>query len=401
MKSVALVDALGRPAVHPFPARMAPCIALDALKLLSPRSTVLDPMSGSGTVAALARSQGHRAIAFDIDPLAVLIGKVWVKPLPISSYLETASAVLRNAKRRYSYLSDVDAMPEGADSETKAFCRYWFNLDVRRQLLSLSRSIATQDEGPLKDALWCAYSRMIIAKQAGVSRALDLSHSRPHRAFKFAPRRPFDLFLSAADRVAKGCVTKEARIKGPASSVSIGDARRLPVPSGCVDLVFTSPPYLNAIDYLRCSKFSLVWMGHAISTLRQIRSVSIGAEVGARASLESLAILEKLKLEPVLSDRLRSILSRYTQDTISMLTEARRVLSKKGRVIVVIGENTIRGTFIPTGKLVEFAGELAGLEVISRHVRTLPNNRRYLPPPGVSASVLDNRMRREVILELS
>jgi hypothetical protein len=27
-----------------------------------------------------------------------------------------------------------------------------------------------------------------------------------------------------------------------------------------VDFVITSPPYLNAIDYVRCSKFTLVWM---------------------------------------------------------------------------------------------------------------------------------------------
>jgi hypothetical protein len=36
-----------------------------------------------------------------------------------------------------------------------------------------------------------------------------------------------------------------------------------------VDLIFTSPPHLNAIDYLRCSKFSLVWMGHSIAALRE------------------------------------------------------------------------------------------------------------------------------------
>ena len=35
--------------IHPFPARMAPELAIDALHLLPKGSLVLDPMAGSGT----------------------------------------------------------------------------------------------------------------------------------------------------------------------------------------------------------------------------------------------------------------------------------------------------------------------------------------------------------------
>ena len=86
-----IYEALGREPVHPFPARMAPGIALDVLSEAAKPLRVLDPMMGSGTVIALARSMGHRAVGFDIDPLAVLISKVWSKttmrrsPKPITS----------------------------------------------------------------------------------------------------------------------------------------------------------------------------------------------------------------------------------------------------------------------------------------------------------------------------
>ena len=71
-----IYEALGREPVHPFPARMAPGIALGVMSDME-ESLVLDPMMGSGTVLAMARAQGHRGIGFDIDPLAVLISKVW------------------------------------------------------------------------------------------------------------------------------------------------------------------------------------------------------------------------------------------------------------------------------------------------------------------------------------
>ena len=70
-----VADVLGRHPVHPFPARMAPGIALDVLKQRRGRIRVLDPMMGSGTVLVMAQSRGHVAVGIDIDPLAVLIAK--------------------------------------------------------------------------------------------------------------------------------------------------------------------------------------------------------------------------------------------------------------------------------------------------------------------------------------
>ena len=70
--------------VHPFPARMAPEIALEAISALDPRSTVVDPMCGSGLVLREAVEQGHDAIGFDVDPLAVLMSKVWTRSLTTS-----------------------------------------------------------------------------------------------------------------------------------------------------------------------------------------------------------------------------------------------------------------------------------------------------------------------------
>lgn len=68
-------------AIHPFPARMAADIALDELVALPSGSVVLDPMAGSGTVLRVAADLGHRALGFDVDPLAVLMTKVWTTPI--------------------------------------------------------------------------------------------------------------------------------------------------------------------------------------------------------------------------------------------------------------------------------------------------------------------------------
>src|SRR5262245_5226228 len=74
-----IFEILGRHPIHPFPARMAPGIALEALGDGKEQLRVLDPMVGSGTVLAVARANGHRAFGVDLDPLAVLLAGVWTR----------------------------------------------------------------------------------------------------------------------------------------------------------------------------------------------------------------------------------------------------------------------------------------------------------------------------------
>jgi hypothetical protein len=397
-----IYEALGREPVHPFPARMAPGIALEAMSDID-ESRVLDPMMGSGTVLAMARAQGHHGIGFDIDPLAVLISKVWTTTFDSEEILDEADDVLEGAFTEFKNITVGDAYPERADEETRDFIRYWFDGYARRQLTALSAEISQLECEVTRDVLWCAFSRLIISKQSGASRAMDLSHSRPHRSFDTAPEKPFNRFLSSVERVIVNGIDKRMSDRGPKPRINIGDARDLALPDKFVDLVLTSPPYLNAIDYVRCSKFSLVWMGYNISDLRQVRAGSVGTEAAQQSPLddkEVRSIVEALGLQPKLEKRNERILGQYIHDMRGAICEVGRVLSATGKAVYVVGENTLRGTYIRTSVIVSKLAELAGLSLRDRRTRTLPANRRYMPPPSVghSGGTIQARMRREVVL---
>jgi hypothetical protein len=397
-----IYEALGREPVHPFPARMAPGIALDVVANAGTKLRVLDPMMGSGTVLALARAKGHKAIGVDIDPLAVLISRVWTTALDVTMTRECAADVLSHARQLSESLTVDQAYPAGADAETRAFLRYWFDGRNRRQLASLAAVISQVHSRTTRDALWVALSRLIITKQAGASRAMDLSHSRPHRAFKVAPIRPFDRFMTAVKRVVDNCIDRTWSGRGPVPTFHEGDARNLPLDDASIDLVLTSPPYLNAIDYMRCSKFSLVWMGYRIERLRQLRSESIGSEAGSRVEVDAIVqdIVGAIRMSPKLSQRDAAIFSRYVGDMQQSVREAARVLATGGRAVYVVGENTVRGTFIRNADVMIKVAAYNGLRLDTRRARALPANRRYLPPPSVGGNSpgLASRMRREVVL---
>jgi DNA modification methylase len=398
-----IFDVVGRGPVHPFPARMAPSIALKTVSAAKNPLRVLDPMMGSGTVLAVARAEGHYAIGVDVDPLAVLISRVWTTSIDRDAALRTAAQVLKRAKLRFKDISVRDAYPRHADRQTREFVRYWFDGYSRRQLWALAESIYRIRSRQIRDVMWCAFSRLIISKQAGASLAMDLSHSRPHKAFDLAPVKPFAKFLDAVERVIDSSISVKTQARGPATKIRKADARKLPIASATIDLVLTSPPYLNAIDYIRCSKFSLVWMGHSISKLAALRGGSVGTEIGGgNKYLENSEIrnmIDALDLKPRLKPRQKAILARYIYDMKQAMSEIARVLVPNGKAVFVVGENTLRGTYIRTAAALKAIAKLVGLKFAGRKVRILPSNRRYLPPPKKRRGDRINlRMRREIVI---
>jgi hypothetical protein len=248
-----IFEALGRHPIHPFPARMAPGIALAALAEAKAPLRVLDPMMGSGTVLAVARHHGHRGFGVDMDPLAVLLARVWTTPTDQAEIIEKGDQVLDRAKEIFSALTHRSAYPAGSSKETRKFIRYWFDERARRQLASLALAIHRVRSEPIKDALWCAFSRLIITKSSGASLAMDLSHSRPHKSFDRAPQKPFDAFSGAVAIVAKNCISSKTANRGPAAIVKLG-AELIESWSKC--FMF----HKLAVEGIRSGKGAPVWL---------------------------------------------------------------------------------------------------------------------------------------------
>src|SRR5262249_40863181 len=135
--------------------------------------------------------------------------------------------------------------------ETRDFIGYWFVNPQRRALRRLSAQLCSSvDRLPdhIRDCLWLALSRTIITKQYGATLAWDVSHSRPHKMRTDNDFEVFKHFVRAAGQISQVMAEERLRYSG---TIRKGDCRMLPLKtSQRVDAVITSPPYLNAIDYL-------------------------------------------------------------------------------------------------------------------------------------------------------
>lgn len=172
---------------------MAPELVSKKLASLDTSMVVLDPMMGSGTFVLSAARAGMIALGIDSDPLALIIARAG-----------TGQHNEREAQRLADHIAasarPCDPTQVLKDRETAEFVDYWFDRETQERLAGLAVLI---QESPtrLHAILWCAFSRLIITKDAGASRARDVSHSRPHLVRETASFNPIDRFAGAVKTV--------------------------------------------------------------------------------------------------------------------------------------------------------------------------------------------------------
>ena len=386
--------------IHPFPARMAPEVAIGTLCDLPASSVVLDPMAGSGTVLRHACNMGHAALGYDVDPLAVLISKAWITPVSDDAIQAVYRDVLRDALSRDPL--DVALPWIDDDHETGMFVNYWFAKEQQRDLRCISAAIADKCEATdaeethaCLDVLKVALSRIIVTKEQCASLARDTSHSRPHRVATVSDYRVYEGFGRSVQKVRKRLLAQPPKAQG---TVSLGDARKLDVCDESVDLVITSPPYLNAIDYLRGHRLSLVWLGHQLSDLRAIRAGSVGTERGPDGNQDDVEeILGAMGSIGDLPSRYRGMVTRYAHDVHCIVREVARVLRQHGSATFVVGNSCLRDVFVCNSGAIRTSAALNGLVVCEEFERELPRRQRYLPISD--HGTLGRRMRTETIVK--
>jgi hypothetical protein len=329
------------------------------------------------------------------------MSRVWTTPVD--------EALVSNATSKVMLLVDSLA-PEDAvlpwmdeDCGTRNFVDFWFaepqKSDLRRIACVLSQLGAeggSPEENLALDVLRIALSRLIITKDKGASLARDVSHSRPHKVAEKSDFAVLPMFKRSIGAVRRRLA--DAPSPGGAA-IYLGDARSLAgLADGSIDAVLTSPPYLNAIDYMRGHRLSLVWLGHRLGNLRHTRSTSIGSE---RASEDADTHPDVVMIRGAVGQlnelpaRFVRIVDRYIYDIRKMISEIVRVLRSGGRATFVVGNSFLRGVFVRNSAAVAAAGQLAGMTLVAESERPLPAHSRYLPMTSVP---LGKRMRTETIL---
>jgi hypothetical protein len=228
---------------------------------------------------------------------------------------------------------------------------------------------------------------------------MDLSRSRPHRIADKIPRSPFSAW---PEKVAAFRRFYESRPICNEADIKVGDARSLRIADESVDAVITSPPYVNAIDYMRMSKFTLIFLGSHLRDLRTIRATSVGTEIGLPAGRLPMA-LESLVETSVAGPKRRPMLRRYIYDLHAVLSETFRVLKPGRQALFVMGPSILSRRRYDAAIVLNQVAASVGFRPIGHGRRDLCDARRSLPPPHRSqrGQRINKRMTCEFYMALA
>jgi DNA modification methylase len=188
------------------------------------------------------------------------------------------------------------------------------------------------------------------------------------------------------------------------ATILAGDARVMPLADGVIDLIVTSPPYANAIGYMRAHKFSLVWLGRSITDLSRLRAEYIGSE--RTKDIRGAALPERpeviIRQLAELDSSKVGILRKYFIEMQWVLAEMYRVLRSDAAAVVVVGPSIMRGINVQTHACLADIAAVLGFDVVGVVQRVLDRNKRMMPARfgKKSDSMIEQRMHEEYVIGL-
>ena len=162
-------------------------------------------------------------------------------------------------------------------------------------------------------------------------------------------------------------------------------------------VLITSPPYLQAQEYIRASKMDLFWLGHSAEAVRRLGKLEFPYQDVPEIPIHSATYRECL--EAITEPHMARLYRRYFFGVLGALTRIQERVSE--RLLLFVGPATIRTRPIPIDRI--FVEHFAALGW--RHEATLvdtivsKNLFSYRVNPATGAS--DSRMKTELLVVLA
>ncbi len=353
------------------------------------RPFAFDNFVGSGTTLLEAATLGLESAGADIDPLSALISRAKIEALEHSSRRLNAAvgAVVSEleARRRKQGVLGGGASRKGA-FETELFPP-WL-LKNRKMTPEVSSALAKEirllqtalvDHPPEMKRLMQALASDAIARKIKM-RVLGTGSGRFSLAFGKTPLiDTFSRSLRWASKTAAAAewLRSELNITPAPASALVGDARQLPIRSGAVDIVVTSPPYLPASSgresYAKARAVSLRAVG--VWNVDELIESSVGSMSGGGGESIRLSAKEAEAVAFLKNDELRRVkalpTARYFMDMRASFREMFRVMKRGGFAAVVSGKQSAFYRFatrellyaVPSAELLAESAQDAGFEL--------------------------------------
>ncbi len=309
--NIELIQKIDR--IHPYPAKFTVDLAFKYIsKYTKEGDTIYDPFVGSGT-SLLAASLLHRkGYGTDINHIAILISKGKLLHLSVSE-----------ADRLERFIDEFEQNYYDDVKNVKLFyypkIEHWFSSDsiaVLSYILEKKKLLTTDQEQTFLELVMSAIINTVSNQESDTRYAAikkpDLTIEKVATIFIKKYRNLLDLMLEIND---------EDRWESKNTPMLL-DAKlcRTIIDKDSVDLILTSPPYVNTYDYYLYHKHRMNWLGYDVK-------YSMDSEIGSRREYSSL----------------KHNTEKFSSDLQNILFACNETLKPNGKVVIVIGDGKVAG----------------------------------------------------------
>ncbi|HYA40890.1 MAG TPA: MerR family transcriptional regulator [Syntrophobacteraceae bacterium] len=344
--------------------------------------TILDPFAGVGTTLTEGIMHGYNVVGFEINPYAYLACKMKLSAMGLN-----ASLVDEELQRFLHYYAgraaDKNYKPRSRPPDKFETRAAFFSPEVERKALIAIDFLSNIKSLEVKDLFRLAFGTVMVSfsnysyepslgrrESSGKENILDA----PVEQILAAKIRDMSSDIKEFEELYREIVTNN---KAQVFNESFFRALDF-CEGGTVDLLVTSPPYLNNYHYLRNTRPQLFWLGIATDPkeLRPIEHESFGKFWQTVRDRETIPLefchtsLEKdlQLLREINSERKTygghgwaNYAATYFNDSYRFCKLVGQLLKPAGIAVVVIGNSILQGLEIRTDEIFADIGELVGL----------------------------------------
>jgi len=368
---------------------------------------ILDPFAGCGTVLTQSKLNGYVSIGTELNPLIKFIADTKVNSWDVDPKLLMQTFLI---------------IPKNLRSSAPAFLKSenHFNKRVLNNLEFLKGGIdsipaKTESQIKIKNLLLLAFSSILI-DCSNLKRTPCLGYWKDK---KVANDAPWELMNQKVNDICNDLIVlqskyrKNIRVK---SNVVLANAMEFKH-DHFFDLVITSPPYMNGLDYVMNYKIEMGWLGFTKESkdAKKVKdslvvcdNVSKGLirEFSQANSKYTSKWIENIKADISTNIERRGnyrrsdmpyIVHKYFDDMQKVMKMVTKSLRHNGRFILVVGDSLIADVYVPTDLILARIGTELGLSIEkierarNRHSGQIRNYR--LRETIITLKKTSNRMR--------
>lgn len=373
---------------------------------LGERGIVLDPFAGVGTTLVEAALAGHNTTGFEINPYAALACRV-----KLEAYQLRPKIVSDSTKEFLDFYEQVTKKGYKPRCEPPAGFKTrseFYSPMVMHKVLAVQDYIAKIKDRLLRDIFKIAFASTMVtysnySYEPSLSRR-EAAGKKPIEDFPVGETVACKLFEMAQDIEWMRDQLDGKKLKVNVFNKSFFSFKES-LSAKSVDLIITSPPYLNNYHYNRNTRPHLYWLGFAKEpsdfkmleeenfgkywqTVRDRKPIELCFEMRDGEVADCLRIIRGKKPEKGVygGNGWANYAASYFNDCYRFVKAIKYLLKRKGTALIVLGNSILQGVMVPTDKFFGKIAESVGLELVDIHI---PRNAR------VGNSIIQSDVRVE------